>query len=489
MPHLETNDRKVMFEQNIVKLINHNSKAVILEFSENDKEKAWLQVKHPEKYSNHASHWNAFLNLLSQNILSEWLKEELDLSQPITLSSPDIWELVNGTSFSIGDKRIMIIPSEAIDNQEFCVPQEWVDIPKFVADYYLAVQIIPDELSLCIWGFTTHLDLKNQGQYDAFEHTYTLLRDDLVQEINAFLVSLKVCPQQREAIPTLPKISANEAENLIKQLSQASAYSPRLDIDFLKWAALLENDEWRQKLYEHRNSGLVSAITPSVVTPTKAAINLSSWLENIFDTNWQTLEELFATSQVNWAFRNERLSKKPDAKTLKQIRNLIEQIKNTSDEGQRQIAAERLGEIGYQDKETIDSLIHLIRTTQNEETRWIAAASLWMIDPDNSTVGVKRGSNLGMQLAGNALALIVGFLEKSDGKVAVLVQVHAMEGQRYLPRGCRMTVLDETGNIFSEIVARESDRAIQKKFSAKRGERFSVKISLGDSCIAKDFSL
>jgi hypothetical protein len=52
-----------------------------------------------------------------------------------------------------------------------------------------------------------------------------------------------------------------------------------------------------------------------------------------------------------------------------------------------------------------------------------------------------------------------------------------------------MTVLDETGNIFSEIVARESDRAIQKKFSGKRGERFGVKISLGDSCIGKDFQI
>jgi hypothetical protein len=473
-----------MFEQNIVKLINNNSKAVILEFTENDKKKAWLQVNHPEKYSNDAARWNAFLNLLSQNILSEWLKEELDLSQPITWSSPDIWEFVNGTSFSIGDKRIVIIPSEAIDNQEFCIPQEWVDIPKFVADYYLAVQIIPDELSLCIWGFTTHIDLKNQVEYDAFEHTYSLLKDDLVQDINAFIVSLEVCPQQREAIQPLPRISANEAEYFIQQLSKPSPYLPRLDIDFLKWGALLENDEWRRKLYEHRNLGLVPAITPSVVTP---AINLSSWLENIFDTGWQTLDELFATSQGNLAFRSESLSKKADAKTLKQIKNLIEQIKNTSDEGEKQIAAQRLGEIGYQYQEIIDALIYLIKTAKSEETRWTAAESLWMIDPDNSTIGVKRGINLGMQLVGNPLALIVGFLEKSDGKVAVLVQIHAMEGQRYLPPSCRMTVLDETGNIFSEIIARESDRGLKKKFSGKRGERFSVKISLGDSCIAKDF--
>lgn len=483
MSHLETNEREVMFNQNIVKLIENNSKAVILEFSENDKEKAWLQVKHPKKYSNDAARWNAFLNLLSQNILSEWLKEEFDLSQPIKWNLPDVWEFVNGTSFFIGDKRIVIIPSEAIDNQEFCVPQEWVDIHNFVADYYLAVQIIPNELSLCIWGFTTYIDLKGQGEYDAIEHTYTLLREDLILDINAFLVSLDICPQQREVIQPLPKISIIEAENFIRQLSKPSPYSPRLDIDFLKWGALLENDEWRQKLYKYRNQSsvmLVSTIASSVVTPAKALINLSSWFDDVFDMGWQKLEESFRNSQVNLAFR--------DAKTLKQVKYLIEQINNTSDEGQRQIAAERLGEIGYQDKEIIDSLIHLIRTTKNEETRWTAAISLWMIDPNNSVIKVKLGTNLGIQLAGNALDLIVGILEKSDGKVGVLVQARAIEGQKYLPHGCRMTVLDETGNIFSEIVARESDRAIQKKFSAKRGERFSVKISLGDSCIAKDFT-
>lgn len=476
-----------MSEQSRTKLIEHGSKAVILEFSEDDTKKAWSQVQEPQKYSNNAARWNAFINLLSQNIFSAWLEEELGLSQSITWSLPDIWEFVNGTSFSLGDKRIAIIPSEAIDNQEFSVPQEWVDIPKFVADYYLAVQIIPDELSLCIWGFTTHIDLKNQGEYDAVECTYTLLKDDLIQDINAFLISLEVCSQQRETIPFLPKISANEAETLIKQLSQISSYLPRLDINFFQWGALLENDEWRHILYKNRNLGLVAAITPSVVTPAKVAINLSSWLENIFDIGWQTLDELFATSQGNLAFRTENLSKKADTRTLQKIKNLIEQIKNSSDEGNKQIAAERLGEIGYHYQEIIDALIYLIKTAKSEQTRWTAAESLWMIDPKNSSVAVKRGINLGMQLAGHPLALVVAIIEKNDNQAAVLVQVYAIESQRYLPPGSRMTVLDENGDIFREIVARESDRGLKSKFTGQRGERFGVKISLGDSCIGKDF--
>ncbi|MEA5573486.1 DUF1822 family protein [Calothrix sp. UHCC 0171] len=471
-----------MFGQNIVKFSDRNSQVLNLSFSEDDRRKAWLQVNNSKQYSNDASRWNAFLNLLSQNVVSTWLKNELDLSQPITLSSPDTWEFVNGTSFSfadisIADKRIVIIPSEAIDNQEFSVPKEWIDIPKFVADYYLAVQIIPDELSLLIWGFTTHIDLKTQGEYDAIERTYSLHKDDLIQDINTFIVSLEICPQQREVIPALPKISTNEAEYFIHKLSQRSLYLPRLDMDFCKWEALLENDAWRQKLYRNR-------LIPG--------IPLSSWrqnIENIFDAGWQTVEDLFRASQVNFAFRSRRESsnKQPDANTLKQIKELIEKIKNSGDEGEKQIAAGTLGKIGYQDKEIIDTLVYLIQTTEKEETRWTAAESLWMIDPKNSTVGVKPGLDLGMQLAGYPLALFVGVLEKNDGKFAVLVQVHTMEGQKHLPPNCRMTVLDETGNIFREVVSREKDRVIQRKFSGKQGERFSVKISLGDSCIGKDF--
>jgi Protein of unknown function (DUF1822) len=474
-----------MLDLNITELIENDSQSTILKFSEADRKKAWLQSQAPHKYSNDVARWNAFLNLISQDVLSQWFKEEVDLAEPLADNPPELWEFVNGTSFSIGDRRVVIIPSETIDRREFSVPQEWVDIPKFVADYYLAVLILPDELSLCIWGATTHLDLKNQGEYDSFDGSYTLLRDELIQNIDALLLSLEVCPQQRTSIQPLPPISVREADKAIEELSKPCPYLPRLEVDFLQWGALLENDEWRQKLAKRRNQPAVGWLEKL----DQSVIHLSKWLDGQIDRDWLAPQELFLTP----AFRSDRSLQKSDLQSTKQIKELITRLNNSADEGERQIVVERLGSIGDRSTEVIDCLVNLIHTSKDKETRWTAVESLWTIAPEtidikNSRIaGIKQATDLGMQLAGHSLALVVAFVEKSDRVFAIFVQVRPMESQKYLPPGCQMSVYDEKGNVFDEVTARQADRAIQKKFSGVRGDRFSIKVTIGDSCIGKDF--
>lgn len=470
----------------IAELSGTNSNPLCLEFSENDREQAWLQS---QNYSNDAARWTAYLNHLCLNALSRWLQEETNLSAPSVWGLPGTWEMVNGTALSLGKARIACIPSEAIDVEEFCVPQEWVDIPSWVADYYLAVQLVPDECYLRVWGFTTHSQLKNQGDYDPLDRTYTLEQDDLIQDINAFLVALELCTQQKVTVKPLPALSREEAENLLQQLSQPSPYSPRLEVEFERWAALMDKEIWRQQLYERRNQ-------PPVIAPVKPTVNLSTWFESVFEAGWQTVEDLFGTKEARLAFvlRSDRNLRKADTNNLVTINALIDQLKTSPSEHKRKQAALRLGEMGMSKaeslaeyKEAIAGLIHLIRTTKDEETRWIAAESLWKLDPGNPATGVKRGIDLGMQLAGHPLALLVGILEKSDGKVAVLLQVHPMKQQMYLPPNLQLLVLDEAGNTFREAQARSTDIAIQLKFSGSRGERFTVKVALGEANITEEF--
>lgn len=82
--------------------------------------------------------------------------------QPQVLPSRDdlssIWEVVNGTAIGIGETRIVLIP-EAMDTDEYEVQAEWVDIPSWAADYYLAVQVNSEDCWLRIWGYTTHKKL------------------------------------------------------------------------------------------------------------------------------------------------------------------------------------------------------------------------------------------------------------------------------------------------------------------------------------------
>ncbi|MBO3461997.1 DUF1822 family protein [Aetokthonos hydrillicola Thurmond2011] len=487
----------MMLENNRLELIENNPDAIIFYYTKDDEEKAWLQID-KQQYSNDKARWNAFLNLICLKRIVKWL-EELNFCEKITWNNLNFWEFVNGIFLDAGDKCILIIVSEEIDNTEICVPQEWVDISSIIADYYLALQIIPDERIMCIWGYTTHLELKNHGEFDPIDRTYTLLREDLLRDINAFLVALEFCPQQREIIPDLPRISENEADYFIEKFSVTSPYLPRLgisDIDFQKFLAILENDEWRQKLYSKR------------VQSEMSIIKLSNWLRNIVDTGWKDLEE-FPASQRKFAFRSDTSPTELNSEAEAEVQNLIARLQDNPDEAEKQIVAERLGNLSYTGKEitdAIDALVNLIKTSIEGYTLWTAVKSLQKLDPHSSmiAVGVKSLTkleenntaiafqaldDLGVHLAGHQLALVVGILEKCDGYFSILAQIQTVGEEEPLPPDLKMSVFDEGGEILSELTAGEAHAAISDYLSGQRGDRFSIKVSLGENCIGKDFEI
>lgn len=102
---------------------------------------------------------------------------------------------------------------------------------------------------------------------------------------------------------------------------------------------------------------------------------------------------------------------------------------------------------------------------------------------------IKRAKliDLGMQLAGHQVAVIVGLRPESNLKTAILLQVHPTNNQIYLPPLLQLIVFDESGAIFLQAQARRADNYIQLQFSGKPGEQFSVKVSLGDFNITENF--
>lgn len=272
-----------------------------LKISSTEKNIAWEQA---QRHSNTLARYNAYLNHLSLytflNWLTELLKEELPLPNlPSFDSLPSIWEVLNGAAIGVGEKRIVLIASETMDLEELCVPQEWVDIPSFAADYYLAVQVNleadEDECWIKVCGFTTHRLLKNFGRYNSAERTYVLAVENLTANLTVMLVTLGL--EVKEEIPELPALSEAEAQKLLQLLGDSSIYSPRLrvDVSFEKWAALLDSDRWRQQLYHRRIGGLVVATT----TP---ANNISNWFQNIFNAGWQSLDAVLNPGAGNLAF-------------------------------------------------------------------------------------------------------------------------------------------------------------------------------------------
>ena len=150
---------------------------------------------------------------------------------------------------------------------------------------------------------------------------------------------------------------------------------------------------------------------------------LSQWLENVFDISWQTIEALLGSTQTNLAFS-------------------------------------------------------FRRNDNSQET-----------SSQHYEASVRRAKliDLGLQLAGHSVALIVELRQASPQKTDILIQVHPTGSQTYLPPLLQLIVFDESKEIFLEAQARSADNYIQLQFSGEPRERFSVKIALGDVSITENF--
>ncbi|MBD2195808.1 MULTISPECIES: DUF1822 family protein [Calothrix] len=269
---------------------------LLLEVSPLLRSQSW---QNSQIYANPSSRWCAYINQICLDVFLDWVKQEYFPDAEIWYSSadmPSFWEFVNGTAISFGGKKVVLIPSEAIDSRELEIPQEWVDIQSWAADYYLAVQVKPDEDWVRVWGYTTHKELKSLANYDSIDRTYCLPIQHITKDINAFFLTYQFCREEetQAAMPaagyanaSLPELTATQAENLLQRLGNPSAKFSRLELPLTIWGALLEQEHWRQQLYNYRQG--------------KIKVNLSQWLEGLFSSGWEALEIFFGTNGSSMA--------------------------------------------------------------------------------------------------------------------------------------------------------------------------------------------
>ncbi len=273
-----------------------------LQVTPKERNRIWEQT---QDYSNTHARYNAYLNKVCLNTFLTWLSAwcvESSLPQPSIGSIDDTLEVVNGTAIQLGDlARIVLIPSEPFDSEDLCVPQEWVDIPSWAGDYYLAVQVDlaaeEDECCIQVSGFATHRQLKSSGKYTKESRTYVLAGEKLIEDL--ILMQAMLGLNMKEKLPPLPTLSEAQATKLLQYLGDKSVYFPRLQVDvpFEQWAALLSDNKWRQQLYKRRMGRFVEETKPAV------AINLSKWFGHIFEAGWQSLEALLNSESGNFDFR------------------------------------------------------------------------------------------------------------------------------------------------------------------------------------------
>jgi hypothetical protein len=234
-----------------------------LELSEQEQEDTWQQVAQ-QRYSNSAARWNAYLNQLCLQRCLTWLQHQELEPEPLLQVTGDssVWEVVNGTVLTLNQTRIVLLPDDKSNLDQFRVPQEWVDIPAWAADAYLAIQVNLEAGWLRVWGYVTGDQIRgsfavaggNRATYDRLDQTYCLEVEDLIPDLNVFWVTQAMEPSRHRATPCLPTLLPSQVQPspLLEQLSHPTAYSPRLILPFEEWAATVSSDENRQQLYHLR---------------------------------------------------------------------------------------------------------------------------------------------------------------------------------------------------------------------------------------------
>jgi Protein of unknown function (DUF1822) len=263
----------------------------VLDISAQQQADIWQQS---DTFPTARGRWNGYLNQLCLNTCLTWLKADR-LPTAKASMEPALWEIINGSIVVVDNIRIALIPTEAIDRSELEVPQEWVDIPSWAADYYLGVQIAPDCRSMTIYGFTTHQQLKTQGTYDLQSRSYCLDIDNLIPDLNALWLTYPryTASQTRNTITALPSLDSVQADRLIERLGNPAKIMPSLEVPFQTWGALLENSQWRQRLCQQRMGNLTPVLT-----------QLKGWLQGQVDEMWQTIDRVLLPQQVAIAVRS-----------------------------------------------------------------------------------------------------------------------------------------------------------------------------------------
>jgi hypothetical protein len=478
---------------------SENSHLLRLTINEADREFAWQQAQH---HSNPISRYNAYLNGACLNAvlnwLSEWLAGEAFL-QPSVWHRQDIssiWEVVNGTAIQIGGTRLVLIPSDEGDLEELCVPQEWVDIPNWSADYYLPVQVDldgdEDECWVEVCGFATHRQLKDRGTYSAGDRTYALPTKELTESLVVMQITLGL-NLQAEVSP-LPTLSDMKATELLDNLSNLSVYSPRLTVPFEHWASFLANDKCRQKLYNQRVViSIVAAVgAPSVMIQSQA--NLLQRAKNYFQAGWQMTDEIIEKlgifdPNLVFAVPGSEAYRYGGSSSQKGIPTLLDLLHDRN-KGNQLRAADLLGRVEPGNAEAISALTNLVKTTQDDDVRCQAAVSLGKLDPENSAAGVRIGKiiELTIRLDTARVLLEITLLPEGSDRTNVYLRVLPVRSKT-LPLNLEVFVLGEDGEVLWEEQADSDTNRFQNDFSGTIGDCFQVKVAYQEVSITEDFTI
>ncbi len=97
--------------------------------------------------------------------------------------------------------------------------------------------------------------------------------------------------------------------------------------------------------------------------------------------------------------------------------------------------------------------------------------------------------DLGVQLGSQTVVLLLALTQESDRKLRLVVQMHPVGGEEYLPASLKLALLTESGDVLQSVTARTQDRGMQlKPFKILQDTNFQLQMTLDDLSLTETFS-
>lgn len=136
------------------------------------------------------------------------------------------------------------------------------------------------------------------------------------------------------------------------------------------------------------------------------------------------------------------------------------------------------------------------------EVGWQTVEAIFGQEPGNLTLAYRSRSalrqepkvtrakllNLGIALGNQLVALLVAIVPQNDEKMSILMQMHPVSGERYLPPNLKLALLSESGETLQDVSSRSLDNFIQlPHFKCSSGEGFTIQVSLDSLSVTEEF--
>jgi hypothetical protein len=209
----------------------------------------------------------------------------------------------------------------------------------------------------------------------------------------------------------------------------------------------------------------------------ESKVDLRQWLENIFTSDWESVESIFDPQPETEPTEIENPVKS-------NLRNWLKNVAETNwqkfEEGKQ-----NLEELIFPDKNPA-FVFRGGGNSRSQDTSRGHQSSVNMF-PEADIVRAKL-IDLGMRLGRTTVALLVGIAEDSDRAVRVHVQLHPAIGDRYLPTNIKLSLISDVGENLHEVKSTVQNKCILlKDFYVDPEESFTIRVALDDYSITENF--